>query len=122
MAETRVRIEELLFLGTHGYVAAIDQRTGVERWRTSLPDTGYSIVTLLFEEGRLLAASGGHAFALDPESGAILWHNELRGLGNSALCLATTRVAGNAGADPVPQHVTVQQEQAAAGGAAASGH
>jgi hypothetical protein len=112
-----LRIEELLFLGTHGWVAAVDQRSGAERWRTSLPDTGYSIVTLLFEAGRLFAASGGHAFALAPESGAILWHNELRGLGNGALCLATTRIPMNADADPVPQHAAAEQQAATSGGA-----
>lgn len=116
MGAISVRIEELLFVGTHGYVAALDQRTGVERWRASLPDTGYSIVTLLFEEGRLFAASGGFAFALDPASGAILWRNDLKGLGNGAVCLATTRVPANAGADPIPQHAAAQQQAAAAGG------
>ena len=66
--------------------------------------------------GRLFVASGGHAFALDPESGAILWHNKLPKLGNGALCLATVRVAMNAGADPLPQYVTAAQQAAAAAG------
>ncbi len=118
MAAPAARLEDLLFVGTHGHVAALDQPTGTERWRTSLPDTGYSIVTLLFEAGRLFVASGGHAFALDPESGAILWHNELRGLGNGALCLATTRIPMNADADPLPQHVAAAQAAAAASGGA----
>ncbi len=107
-------LEQRLFIGTHGYVAALEQATGKELWRTSLPDTGFSIVTLLFENGWLFAASGGHCFALDPESGAIAWHNELKGLGQGALCLATTRTAMNSGADPVPQVVAAQQQAAAA--------
>ncbi|MBL8843554.1 MAG: PQQ-binding-like beta-propeller repeat protein [Planctomycetes bacterium] len=113
-----VPLEQRLFVGTHGFVAALEQATGRELWRTSLPDTGYSIVTLLLEAGFLFAASGGHCFALDPESGAIAWHNELKGLGQGALCLATTRVPANASADPIPQHAAAAQQQAAASGGA----
>ena len=114
MAEAPIRIEELLFVGTHGFVTALEQRSGKERWRTSLPSTGYSVVTLLFEEGLLFAASGGHCFALDPSTGAIAWRNDLSGLGNGALCLATTRTPSNAGADPLPQLQSVKDAHAAA--------
>jgi len=118
MAAAPIRIEELLFVGTHGHVVALDQRTGAERWRRSLPRTGYSVVTLLFEEGRLLAASGGHCFALDPATGEIAWHNSLRGLGNSVVCLATARTPANAGADPLPQIQAAHDAAAAAAGGA----
>jgi outer membrane protein assembly factor BamB len=116
MAVTPIRIEELLFVGTHGHVVAIEQKSGAEVWRTSLPKTGYSVVTLLFEEGRLLAASGGHCFALDPATGQIAWHNPLSGLGNGVACLATTRTPANAGADPLPQIQAAHDAAAAAAG------
>lgn len=114
MADTSIRIEELLFVGTHGHVVALDQRTGKERWRTSLPSTGYSVVSLLFEEGLLLAASGGHCFALDPATGEIAWHNPLKGLGNGVACMATARLGANAGADPLPQIQAANDAAAAA--------
>ncbi len=97
------RLDQLLFAGTHGYVTALNKLTGKEAWRRSLPGTGFSIVTLLFEEGVLYAASGGHVFALNPLNGEIAWENPLQGLGTSALCLATIRSSANASSDPVPQ-------------------
>ena len=55
-------VNELLFLGTHGHVAALQKSTGNLVWKTSLPSTGYSVVALIVEDGRLFCASGGRAF------------------------------------------------------------
>jgi len=98
-------LSDLLFCGTHGWVVAVHKFTGSEVWRTSLPRTGWSIVTLLFEEGVLFAATGGRVFALNPLTGEIAWKNELGGLGGGHLCLATILQAPNAGAAPIPQIV-----------------
>jgi outer membrane protein assembly factor BamB len=95
--------EDLLFVGTHGYVAALNKFTGAEAWRTSLPKTGWSVVTLLHEDGVLFAGTGGQVFALNPATGEIAWNNTLPGLGSSHLCLATIRASPNAGAAPLPQ-------------------
>src|SRR5262245_37899038 len=84
---------ELLFVGTHGYVAAIHRFTGKEVWRASLPGTGWSIVSMLVEDGVLYAASKGHVFALDPATGEVFWENALPGLGSDHACLATMRGA-----------------------------
>lgn len=62
---------KLLFAGTHGHVIALDKATGTEVWRTSLPKTGFSVVSIVHEEGRLLCGAGGRVFALDSESGEI---------------------------------------------------
>ncbi len=86
---------QLLFVGTHGYVAALHQEDGHEVWRTSLPGTGYSVVSMVYEEGCLLCASGGHAFGLDPENGEILWRNNLAGLGHGLVCLTTADSKAN---------------------------
>ena len=94
---------DLLFVGTHGWIAALHKFTGAEAWRTSLPRARFGVVTLLHEEGVLYAAAGGHVYALDPASGVIAWHNDLGGLGHGHLCLATLRQAPNSGAASVPQ-------------------
>ena len=86
---------KLLFAGMHGHVAALDKETGTEVWRTSLPKSGYGVVSILHEEGRLLCGAGGHVFALDPESGEILWHNGMPNLGHDMIFLAT--VSSSAG-------------------------
>jgi glucose dehydrogenase len=94
---------ELLFVGTHGYVVAIHRFTGKEVWRASLPGTGWSIVSMLVEDGVLYAATKGHVFALDPATGEIFWENALPGLGNDHACLATMRARQEGGAQPLPQ-------------------
>ncbi len=83
--------DDLLFLGTHGHVIAIRKKSGRKLWAQSLPSTGFSIVSLLFEDGVLFAGSKGHIFALDPTSGEVLWHNGLSGLGLGHMVMATTR-------------------------------
>jgi hypothetical protein len=110
---------DLLFIGTHGWVAALEKFTGRELWRTSLPKTGWSVVTLLHEDGVLFAASGGHAFAINPMNGEIAWENPLSGLGNGHLCLATVAQSPNAGATPVPQ-IAQSEEDARRNDAGAS--
>jgi glucose dehydrogenase len=77
----------LLFVGIKNAVVALDEKTGYEVWR------------------------------LDPETGAFIWHNELKGLGRGLLSLASTRAPG-------PQSnlqaiAAVQAAEAAAAAAAA---
>ncbi len=82
--------QDLLFIGTRGHVRAVSKRTGRKQWETSLPGTGYTLVTLLYEEPVLYAASRGLLFALDPLDGNIVWKNSLKGLGHDHIVLATT--------------------------------
>ena len=82
--------QDLLFIGTHGHVRAVSKRTGRKQWETSLPGTGYTIVSLLYAEPVLYAASRGLLFALDPLDGEIVWQNGLRGMGHDHIVLATT--------------------------------
>lgn len=97
MSTNKLNSSDLLFLGTHGHVTAIHKKSGATAWSTSLPRTGYSVVSILPEDGRLLCASGGHVFALDPHDGAILWSNGLSGLGNGIVYLATMQSHGTDG-------------------------
>ncbi|GJM23578.1 MAG: hypothetical protein DHS20C15_34930 [Planctomycetota bacterium] len=89
--KTRPTHERYVFVGTHGHVVAVDQETGATIWETSLPGTGYSVVAIVFESGRLLCASGGKVFALDPLDGSIRWENPLRGMGTGVTYLTTAR-------------------------------
>jgi len=113
------RVEDLLFVGTHGWVAALNKFTGREIWRVNLPKTGWSVVTLLHEDGVLFAACGGHVFAMNPTTGEVAWDNSLPGLGTSHLCLATARQSPNAGSTPIPQIAQSEEQsrQSSHGGA-----
>jgi len=86
-----MRDQDLLFVGTHGRVRALDKRTGDEVWTTSLPSTGYGLVTLLVEDDMIYAGSRGHLFALRPADGAVLWRNDLPSMGYGDMMLVTMR-------------------------------
>ena len=107
---------KLLFVGTHGHVTAISKSNGRRVWSTSLPKTGYGVVSILPEDGQLHCACGGYVFALDPLTGEILWTNSLRGLGNGIVYLATMQ---NDNAEAMA--TLAAQAAANAGAAAASG-
>ena len=51
--------DDLLYVGTHGHVTAISKQRGRKVWSTSLPNTGYDIVTLLVENNAVYAISKG---------------------------------------------------------------
>lgn len=78
-----------LFVGTRGHVIAVNKKDGEKVWSTSLPRTGYSVVSILFEDDALFCASGGRVFALDPGTGEILWSNGLPGMGSGLVYLST---------------------------------
>lgn len=106
---------DYLFLGTHGHVVALRKATGEKLWQTSLPSTGYSVVSILVEDDKLFCASGGHAFALDPQDGKILWTNDLKGLGQGLVYLTT------ANSNDTEALLTVLAGEAAAQAAVAAG-
>jgi len=74
-----VSSNNLLFLGIKGTALAVDRATGQEVWRTTLKGSEY--VNVVLDGGELYASSRGEIYRLDPSSGAILWRNELPGLG-----------------------------------------
>lgn len=110
--DDKTMISNLLFAGTHGHVIAMDKETGRTVWSTSLPRTGYSVVSIVVEDGLVLCASGGHVFALDPADGWIKWNNELPGMGRGMVYLSTEKSSSPGGMELIAA-------QAAANAAAA---
>ncbi len=70
--------KDQLFVGVCGNAAAIEKQTGRELWRTSLPKVGKNLVTVLYEDGFLYAASDRKLFAINAEKGKIMWEKALR--------------------------------------------
>jgi|SRR5215216_2828208 len=83
--------QESVFVGIKNCVVALDDRTGVEKWRTQLRSSDH--VAVLWDGAALIAASGGEVWRLDPEAGQVIWHNELKGLGRGLAGLASSRRA-----------------------------
>jgi outer membrane protein assembly factor BamB len=76
-----------LFVGIAGTVLAIDRGTGAEVWRSRLLSSDF--VNVFFDGAELYAATAGELFRLDPATGQILWHNQLKGLGCSLLTISS---------------------------------
>ena len=79
------------YVGIKSSVVALDDRTGVEVWRTQL--RGSDFVTVLWDGAALTVANSGEVWRLDPQSGAVIWHNALTGFGRGVVSLASNRRA-----------------------------
>jgi outer membrane protein assembly factor BamB len=79
----------LLFVGIKNLVVALDEKHGVEVWRTEL--RSHDHVAVLWDGESLFAANSGEVWRLEPATGAVLWHNELKGMGRGLTSLASSR-------------------------------
>jgi outer membrane protein assembly factor BamB len=75
-------VEQLIFVGLNGYALALDRDSGEIVWSNDQMKSGY--VTLLLDGDRLIASTNGYIYCLDPLTGAIRWHNPLKGFGVGA--------------------------------------
>ena len=85
----RARVEPL-YVGIKGHVIAMQQDTGVELWRTKLEGArmrAHDFVHLLRDRDSLFASYNGEVYCLDPKTGEVRWHNQLRGLGTGLTSL-----------------------------------
>jgi outer membrane protein assembly factor BamB len=110
----------LVYVGIRAHVVAFDRRNGTEVWRTALParyKSSSGFVTVMRDSDGLFAACAGELFALDPRTGALLWHDPMKGLGTGLV----TMVSELGGTTPeVPSAHAQRQRDAAASAAAAS--
>ena len=75
-------IENLVFVGFNGRVAALDTDTGDMVWRWKAPSRVVGYVTLqLLGTTKLIAAIDGYIYCLDPMTGEPMWLNETKGFG-----------------------------------------
>jgi outer membrane protein assembly factor BamB len=118
------RMENPLYLGTNGIVAALDPWTGEELWRVKLPRCSGvgEPVSVVIKNHLLFAGANGRVWCLDKRNGELLWHNGLPRMGYHAVLLAIEGADASTGL----QSTTVEtvrrrrQQAAAAGGAAAA--
>lgn len=79
----------LIYIGIRNAVVALDDRSGTEIWRAELRSRDY--VAVLFDGEALLAANAGEVWRLDPQTGSVMWHNELKGMGRGIASIASSR-------------------------------
>lgn len=83
-----------VYVGIKNTVLALDEKTGAEVWSAEL--RGSDFVTVLWDGEALFAANSGEVWRLEPATGAVLWHNRLKGLGRGVVSLASSRRASDA--------------------------
>ena len=88
-----MKTSELVFVGIGRSVVALNRATGEQVWATRLK--GYDFVNVLLDGGRIFATSCGEIFCLDPLTGDVLWHNQLKGFGTGLATIATEAGAGS---------------------------
>ena len=76
----------LIFIGIHGTVLALDRATGQEVWSAKLKGSDLANVVLL--DGALSATADGELFCLDASTGKLRWQNRLKGLGVGLVSIA----------------------------------
>ena len=109
-----MRIQDMVFIGLNGQVAALDNTTGEIVWEWRAPK-GRGYVNLLVERKLLIAAVNGYVYGLDPKSGDQLWFNKLKGYGVGVTSIATL---GNSTSQSVVLQAAAADEAAAAAAAA----
>jgi outer membrane protein assembly factor BamB len=87
MAARKPTKRELLYVGIKGRVVALDHESGEIAWSVEL-HRGMSFVPVVVAGSRVFASSGGEVTCLDAATGAILWHNPLKGYGVGYAMLA----------------------------------
>ena len=107
----------LVYIGIRHNVVAFDRKNGLEAWRTDLAvkyKSTAAFVNVVRDRDGLFATCAGELFALDPNTGAVLWHEPLKGLGTGLVTIATD--LGGASATTVLEESTRQTRAASAAG------
>jgi hypothetical protein len=108
-------MDQLIFVGFHSQVVALDRDTGELVWQWKSPaGTGY--VAVLLDGDRLIASIQGYTYCLAPDDGQVIWENRLAGLGLGVPCLASLR--GSSAFQSYLQASSQEQEDASNSAAA----
>jgi outer membrane protein assembly factor BamB len=107
-----------VFLGINGNAICVDRTTGDILWATDLKGTDF--VNLVLDGDLLIATTKGEVWGLDPATGAIRWHNELKGQGRGLVTIATASGVGLSAPLAEKRRRDEQAAAAATGAAVAS--
>ena len=121
MAQSMRTVSDLVFVGFHSQVIALDRYTGEIVWKWKSPK-GSGFPAVLVDGDRLMVSINGYMYCLDPLYGQEVWSNPLEGMGVGTPCLASANVTASASTmmSSGAAEIAAQQAQAAAAGAAAA--
>src|SRR5262249_60643236 len=103
-------VDQLVFVGLNGWVAALDRDSGEIVWYSSELDSGYT--TLLLDGDRLIVSTNGYIYCLDPQNGKVVWKNPMTGYGTGIAHLVSVR--GQSGQVLLNEVASAQAQKSAA--------
>lgn len=113
-----------IFVGVKAHVVAVDKTTGATLWATKLKGgltSGERFVTLMVDGDHVYAHTYGELFCLDADTGAVLWRNELDGLGYDIVSIVSAGAASPSTPALVAHKKTQAGDSAPAAAAGGSG-
>ncbi len=87
--------ENIVLVGVKGAVLAFRRDTGAHLWATELKSSSHDFITVISDEDRVYAHTGGELFCLDLQTGTKLWHDALKGFGYGLATIALPGAAPN---------------------------
>ena len=81
--------QPVVILGTYGHVKGLESETGADVWETSLPATGYELVSVARSGSWFFAGSKRQVFGLESSSGAIVWNTGVEDPRSGPISLST---------------------------------
>ena len=109
-------MDDLLYVATGRWIAALDKATGRPVWRRKLPRWFASgPVTLLVEHDLLFAGRGGYVYCLDSGTGEVIWERGMQS-GNNVVIMTSALASMPPGMDhaAIAAHAAAQAASAAA--------
>ena len=83
-------IDQLVFVGFHSRVVALDRDTGRLVWQWKSPK-GSGYTTVFVDGDRVIVSVMGYTYCLVPATGEQLWSNDLKGMGTGVPSIASVR-------------------------------
>ena len=114
-----MQLADDLFLGTKGHVVRVRKGDGKEVWRTKLK--GSNLVVVVVEPDGIFAYTRGCLWALEPDTGAVRWTNNLPGLGYGHGIIASANQIPVTMAAIAAAQTTMLAEGSGSGSGAAAG-
>lgn len=111
--------DQVVLLAVKHTVIAFDKQTGARRWTRDLGGgMSADFVTLLADATRVYAHARGRFYCLDLATGAVLWQDELPGLGYGIGSIAVPGLPASAAPAAQLKQEELNQATAAAAGSA----
>jgi outer membrane protein assembly factor BamB len=83
-----MKADNIMIVGVKNSVLAFSRDTGEHLWATQLKGGADSFVSLVSDDKRVYAHSGGELHCLDLFTGVIIWRDKLKGFGYGLASLA----------------------------------